>query len=133
MTDLQPFCLHGKGYIGVKGRFPQKTISAFQKELETYYGHPAHVALGGKERVSSAAIVSGGAHRSIEQAVQEGVDCFITGSFDEPIWDIAHEQKINFLALGHYATERIGVLALMDLLQKKLTIACEWIDFPNPF
>lgn len=131
--DLSPACLHGKIPIGVKGTFSPIPVEVFQGQLETYYGRPAHVALGGKKMVSSAAIVSGGAHRLIEQAIQEGVDSFITGSFDEPIWDVAHEQKIHFFALGHYATERVAMLGLKEELERQFSIPCEWIDFSNPF
>jgi dinuclear metal center YbgI/SA1388 family protein len=133
LEDLTPFCLIGKSAIGVKGKMDLIPIEAFQKKLEVYYGHPAHVALGGKKEVRSAAIISGGGHRYLDQAADEKVDCYITGSFDEPIWDIAHERKINFLALGHYSTEKIGIFALMAHLHKQFRIPCEFIDLFNPF
>ncbi len=133
MEDLQPFGELGKTFIGVKGKIPKMSVDAFCKKLEAYYGHAAHSALGGKKEVSSAAIISGGAHRNIDQAADCGVDCYITGSFDEPVWDIAHERKINFFALGHYSTERIGILALMAELQKRFQLQCEFIDLFNPF
>lgn len=128
LEDIQSFQT-----IGIKGTMQAIGIDAFRKKLETYYGRPAHVALGGKKDVSSVALISGGAHRNIEQAADAGVDCYITGSFDEPVWDIAHERKINFFALGHYSTEKIGVLALMAELQKQLKVSCEFIDIFNPF
>lgn len=131
--DLNPFFQMGKTALGVKGKMASISVEAFQKKLETYYGHIAHVALGGKSELRSAAIVSGGAHRQIDQAADENLDCLITGSFDEPIWDIAHERKINFFALGHYATEKIGICALMAHLQKQLRIPCDFIDLFNPF
>lgn len=133
LTDLTPFYFMGKTPIGVKGRFPPMKVEEFQKRLESYYGHVAHTALGGKSEVSSAAILSGGAHRQIDLAVAEGVDCFITGSFDEPIWDIAHEQNIHFFALGHYATERVGILSLMKEIESHFKISCEFLELPNPF
>lgn len=133
LVDLEPFSALGKSPIGVKGKMPMVSVEDFRKKLEAYYGHPAHVALGGSKEVSSVAIISGGAHRSIDQAADAKVDCFITGSFDEPIWDIAYERKINFFALGHYSTERVGVIALMAELQKQFKIPIEFIDLFNPF
>lgn len=133
LTDLKPFAPHGKGYIGVKGVFAPRSVRVLQEQLEAYYAHPAHTALGGKETVSSLGLISGGAHRSIELASQEKLDCFVTGSFDEMVWDIAHEQKIHFFALGHHATERVGIQALMARIQKDLAVSAVWIDFPNPF
>ena len=128
LSDLESFSA-----FGVQGKMAPIDVNAFRKKLEAYYGHPAHVALGGKKKVSSAAIISGGAHRSIDQAADAGVDCYVTGSFDEPVWDIAHERKINFFALGHYSTERVGVLALMAEIKKQFKIPCDFIDLFNPF
>lgn len=132
-SQLEPFGLFRKMAIGVKGRFSKMPVKEFQKILEGYYGHPAHIAFGGKEEVSSCGIISGGAHWSIVEAAEQGLDCYITGSFDEPIWDIAHERGINFFALGHYATERIGVMALCKQLQAHFALPCSFIDLPNPF
>jgi dinuclear metal center YbgI/SA1388 family protein len=128
LTDCKPFC-----DVGVQGRMPPISTEAFGSKLQAYYGHTAHVALGGKQEVSTVAIISGGAHRNIEQAASAGIDCYVTGSFDEPIWDIAHERKINFFALGHYSTERVGILALMGEIKNQFKIPCEFIDLFNPF
>ncbi len=126
--NLQPF-----SEIGVRGEFPPIERAQFQAKLEGYYGHPAAMALGGKKIVSSAALISGGAYRSLEKAAEAGVDCFITGNYDEPAWDIAHERQINFFALGHYATERVGVMALQKHLEQLLKLPTVFLDLPNPF
>jgi putative NIF3 family GTP cyclohydrolase 1 type 2 len=57
----------------------------------------------------------------------------VTGSFDEPTWHQALEEKINFFALGHSATERVGPLALANYLQHSLNFPCQFIDIENPF
>ena len=124
---------YGGHSIGVKGTFPEISREEFQKKLEAYYDHPAQMALGGPEKVSSAALVSGGAHNEIDQAIKAGVDCFITGSFDEPIWHIAFEEKINFFAMGHSNSEIIGPKALGRYLEKKFALKHNFINIHNPF
>lgn len=131
-TDLEPFIVGGLS-IGVKGIFPKVERERFMQKLEEYYKHPAASALGGKEKVSSAALVSGGAYKYITDAVAAGVDCFITGNFDEPVWHQAFEEKINFFAMGHSATERIGPRALGEHLQQKFGLEHHFIDSENPF
>jgi len=133
VTDLEPFGDFGGVKIGVKGRVKPRAIELFVAELEAYYDHRAHVALGGKKEISSVALISGGAYRSIAEAAQEGVDCFITGNFDEPAWAMAHEKKINFMALGHSATEKIGPKALAQYLQAQLGTEALFLDIYNPF
>lgn len=125
--NLEPF-----GTIGVKGTFAPKTMKSFQSELETYYGHQAFVA-GGKKTIASAALISGGAYKELSNAAGSGVDAFITGNFDEPAWWIAQEENIAFFALGHTATERIGVRELGLHLRQRFGITTDFIDLPNPF
>ena len=132
MFDLEPFG-SGKFPIGVKGKVKPISCEDFKHQLEHYYEHPAHCALGGNPIIETVAIVSGGAHRMITEAAQEGVDAFITGSFDEPVWHQAFEEKINFFALGHSATERVGPLALAYHLEQVFHVPCSFIDITNPF
>lgn len=119
--------------IGVKGTFARCPVTHFQKRLEEYYQHQAHVAYGGKEFVETVALISGGAYRAITDAIKEGVDCFVTGNFDEPAWHHAFEGKIHFFALGHAATERIGPRALGKHIQDYFRIENIFLDIENPF
>lgn len=126
--DLKPFQVYG-----VQGTFDAMPIEGFVKSLESFYGHSAHVALGGKEHVSSAALVSGGGYKFLKEAACSQVDCFITGNFDEPAWGLAFEEKIHFVALGHSATEKIGVQKLQKHLSEKFTLETQFLDLFNPF
>jgi dinuclear metal center YbgI/SA1388 family protein len=131
--DLEPFGNSNGVCIGVKGKVPSLSREAFKQRLEEYYQHEAFCALGGVEQIKTAALISGGAHKSIEEAIKEGVDAFITGSFDEPVWHQANEGKINFFALGHSATERVGPQALAHYLEQVFAIPTVFIDSNNPF
>lgn len=123
----------GPHSIGVQGQFEPITTQAFKKQLEDYYGHAAHHAPCTRSTVQSAALISGGAHKEIEQAYLAGVDCFITGSFDEPTWHLAKELNIHFFALGHSHTEKVGPKALAKKIQSDFEVDCTFIDFENPF
>lgn len=131
--SLQPFLLTNGQSIGVKGVFPEMAVDVFRAMLENYYQHPAMVALGGKKMVKSAALVSGGAYRHITDAVDAGVDCYITGNFDEPAWHQAQEERINFFALGHHATETVGPKSLLAHLQKEKGVEGVFLESDNPF
>lgn len=132
---LEPFCpVNGLPIpIGVKGKVDLMPVQEFQKMLVEYYNHPAYYAFGGKEMIQSVALISGGAHKNITDAISAGVDCYITGSFDEPVWHQSHEEGINFFAMGHSATERVGVQALGQHLQEKFGLEYHFLDIANPF
>lgn len=131
--DLEPFGYFNGVPIGVKGRVKPVTREEFQKQVEGYYGHSANAALGGKEQVATVGLVSGGAYRTLEEAADQKLDCFITGNYDEPAWHMAHEMGVNFYPLGHSATERVGPRALAEKLQEEFAIPVEFIDIPNPY
>lgn len=133
LINLKTFGLIGANKIGVKAQVKSTPVEHFQTKLETYYEHIAHTALGGKKQISSIAIVSGGAHWMIEQAIQEELDCFVTGSFDEPIWDLAYEHGIHFFALGHFSTEKVGIQSLKQIITKHFAIPTHFINLFNPF
>ncbi len=133
LSELQPFGYMNGIPIGVKGRVPSKGRHELQQMLETYYQHPAYCAWGGSEKIDTLGIISGGAYKSITEAAELRLDAFITGNFDEPAWHIAFEEGINFLALGHSATERVGPKALSKYLQEKLSLHAIFLDFANPF
>ncbi len=69
----------------------------------------------------------------IHEAAEMQADCFITGNFDEPAWHDAHEKGINFYAMGHSATERVGPIALNEYLSSHFQVKCDFIDIYNPF
>jgi putative NIF3 family GTP cyclohydrolase 1 type 2 len=130
-TNLQPFGLMNGTPIGVKGTFAAKSRDVFCKELEKYYAHSATIAYGGPEKVESAALISGGAYKSLSDAAREGIDCFVTGNFDEPAWHAAMEEGVNFFAMGHAATEKVGPRALAEKLS--VLVPTQFIDVENPF
>jgi dinuclear metal center YbgI/SA1388 family protein len=131
--DCEPFGFIDCRAIGVKGKIPPCSPQMFKASLEKYYGHDATCAFGGPNFIQKVALISGGAHKFISEAAKEGVDAFVTGSFDEPTWFQAQEEKIHFFACGHSATERVGPLALVTDLEKNLKIPCVFLDIYNPF
>lgn len=131
--DLVPCCPANGMPIGVMGKFDRTSRADFQKHLEKYYEHRAEAAPGGKEEVCSGMLVSGGAYKMLSEAAKQGIDCFITGNFDEPAWHDAYEQGVNFFALGHSATERVGPRTLGSYLKETIGVEVVFIDISNPF
>lgn len=132
-TDLEPFGQHQNMKIGVKASCRPTPRDEFLKKLEKFYGHPGSAVFGGSRTIKSCALISGGAHKAITEAVQAEVDCFITGTTDEPIYHIAHQDKINFIALGHSATETVGVQLLGEHLAEEFDLQVSYIHENNPF
>ncbi len=82
--------------------------------------------------VRRVAWCTGGAQGYIEQAVELGVDAYITGEVSEQTVHVARENGIHFFAAGHHATERYGARALSEHLAAEFTLECEFVDLDNP-
>jgi dinuclear metal center YbgI/SA1388 family protein len=88
-------------------------------------GDPAH-------KVSRIAWCSGGAQDYFEAALATGADIFISGEISEQTVHLARETGMAYIAAGHHATERYGVMALGAHLTEQFGIACEFVDIDNP-
>lgn len=67
-----------------------------------------------------------------QDAIDAGVDVFITGEASEPVYHMARESGVAFIAAGHHATERYGIQALGNALVDRFGIAATFVDIPNP-
>ena len=86
----------------------------------------------GPEQVGRVGIVSGGAASVLGEAIEAGLDAFITGEPKERAMADATEAGIHFIAAGHYATETFGIRRLGDLLAADLGVEHVFVDLPNP-
>jgi dinuclear metal center YbgI/SA1388 family protein len=82
--------------------------------------------------IKTLAWCTGGGQGFIEQAVELGVDAFITGEVSEQTIHTAREMDIAFFAAGHHATERYGAKALGEHIESHFDVAVEFVDIDNP-
>lgn len=129
----QPFGVYHGQTIGFCGVLPEpQTLDQVAQTLEAYCQTKAVRLPFGTNRIESVGIVSGGAYSMLPQAIEKHLDLYITGVLDEPAQEWCREGNINCLALGHYNSEKPGVLALMELIAKRFDVQTEFIDVPNP-
>lgn len=133
LSENQPFAAHEGLELGFKGVFdPPITADELIRRCGEIYGQPPLAFRSGPDPVTSLGIVSGGAQRDLYQAIAEGLDAFVTGEVSEWVMNVAREERIHYLAAGHYATERLGVRALGEHLAERFGIEAQFIDIPNP-
>jgi putative NIF3 family GTP cyclohydrolase 1 type 2 len=89
--------------------------------------------IGDPERkVARIAWCSGGAQGYFEDALATGADVFVSGEISEQTVHLARETGMAFIAAGHHATERYGVMALAGDLERRFGVDCEFVDIDNP-
>jgi len=132
LEGLQPFGDYHGMKIGWKGHLARPlTRAEFVSRLEAYYGHRALVVAGGPDSVRTCGVVSGGAAKEAPQAAAESLDFYVTGEPSEPVTYLCRELGVNFAALGHCATERVGVRALADHLETTLGLETVFLELEN--
>ncbi|MDR2001167.1 MAG: Nif3-like dinuclear metal center hexameric protein [Zoogloeaceae bacterium] len=101
-------------------------------QLEALLGRATLLIGNGERQIARLAWCSGGAQDYFEQAIQTGADCFVSGEISEQTVHLARESGIPYIAAGHHATERFGIMALAAHLQNKLGLDCQFVDIDNP-
>jgi len=132
LTRIRKFGLyHGVriGYAGVLGTaVPLKSIAeALDRGLDTQ----CRVMRFGRERVRSVGIISGGGGSMLQEAVAEKLDCFIVGEMDLAVYNAARDQGMNLIAAGHYASETLGIKALMPAIREAFNVRTIFVDEPK--
>lgn len=133
LGNIGPFCDYHGTLIGCSGDLKQpEDLGRVVAMLEDYYGHESVLLPFGKKEISTVGIVSGGAPHEVRQAAENGLDLYVTGEAAEPVYYMARELGINMASFGHYATEKIGVAALMRHIGDILGIDTVFIELGNP-
>jgi len=134
LRDVKPFGEYHGSEIGFEGRLPKAmTYASFKKLVTRVVGTELKTMDFGKKRVTTVAVVSGGAAGEVDEAGGKGVDVYLSGEPALVAYSLAQEHGINAIFAGHYATEVFGVKALARLLKKKFKLDVEFVDLGVPY
>ena len=115
----------------MKGRFPEAIPRAelHRRVREACPGGRFETVDAGAELVRTVGVVSGGAAEDFSQAVAAGLDAYVTGELGLADYHAVRNDPIDFVAAGHYATERFGPRAVAGWLAARFGIEAEFVDF----
>jgi dinuclear metal center YbgI/SA1388 family protein len=132
IENPEPFGLYHGKKIGYKGKLKKPlTIEEAVKAVSYLDRPPLGVYPFGKKLNETCAVISGGAASEVLQAMDEGVDLYVTGETGHTIYHPVLEGRLNMVAGGHYSTEVWGVRKVMEECASVLTINTEFIDIPT--
>ena len=132
LENLKPFGMYHGKKIGYKGTFPKPiSIEEALGKISFMGRPPLGIFPFGKKENNTCAVISGGAAYEALQALEEGVDLYVTGEAAHSIYNECLEGKLNMICGGHYCTEVWGVRELMKHCAQELKIDTEFIDVPT--
>ena len=132
LKNIEPFGEYNGQFIGFKGEYKLKQAETVFDLVKKEINANAIIFPYGPDKINTIGVISGGAQKEVKQAVLQGMDLYLTGEVSEHILHYVKEEGIHFIAAGHYATERFGVLALGEHIKEKFKLDVEFVDIPNP-
>jgi dinuclear metal center YbgI/SA1388 family protein len=133
LERAEPFGEHRGRSVGFVGRSPDGIpFDDLRARCADVFAQEPFTWDSGPELVKSVGIVSGGAASSFGEAIELGLDAFLTGEPAEPAMADARESGTHFIAAGHYATETFGVRRLGELLAERFGVEHRFVAAPNP-
>jgi dinuclear metal center YbgI/SA1388 family protein len=132
LNNIKTFAKYRKPPLGFKGIFMKKVrLSQVAKILDESLSTKSKILPFGEKKIKSIGIVSGGGSRSIEDAVKDNLDCLLVGEMPLIGYHRAKDFKLSIILSGHYATETVGVKALMPIISKRFKVKTVFIDNPT--
>jgi dinuclear metal center YbgI/SA1388 family protein len=132
LVDLEPFGLYHGVKLGFKGRFEVPVgLDEALARLGPAAARPLTLIPAGPAKLGTASVISGGGAMEALQAIKEGLDLHVTGEASHSVYNDVVEARINFAALGHYATETFGVKAVAERLALETGIETRFLDIPT--
>ena len=121
-----------QGLVGL-GVLPQAlTLKDFSANIQNQLQRTPLSIGDENKQVRRVAWCTGGAQGYMQDAIDLGVDVFISGEVSEQTYHLACESGVAYIAAGHHATERYGVQALGIHLAAQFGIAHEYVEIDNP-
>jgi dinuclear metal center YbgI/SA1388 family protein len=132
LREIRPFGLYHGRKIGYKGVLdPPVSLEEAVKRIAFAGRPPLGVFPFGPDLNGTCAVVSGGAAREALQALDEGLDLYVTGEAAHSIYHEIQEARLNMIAAGHHSTEVWGVRRVMEHCAAELSLEVEFIDVPT--
>ncbi len=123
----------GNQNILAYGTLPEgRLLGDFSQFVDLQLNRTPMVIGADNKQIKRVAWCTGGAQSYMQDAINLGVDLFISGEISEQTYHLAQESGVAYMAAGHHATERYGVNALGDHLAFHFSISHEFIDIHNP-
>ncbi|MDD3155618.1 MAG: Nif3-like dinuclear metal center hexameric protein [Victivallaceae bacterium] len=129
LENRRGFFEYDHAQIGFSGELPAALPArgvAEQFHLPfALYGDPQRL-------VRKVGIVSGGGGQdAVRAAADAGLDLLVTGAFEHEMYHLTLESKLTVAALGHYASETLGVQAILAHVRERFQLETIWLDLPT--
>lgn len=123
----------GEGQLGWLAELPVGTTAGqIARALTARVGREPLLIGDPQQPVRRVGWCTGAAQAYLEAAIAAGADLYVSGEVSEQTVHLARESGVAYLAAGHHATERYGVMAVGRHLAERCGLAVRFVDEDNP-
>jgi len=132
LRDVEPFGLVRGIPIGVAGHLTEAiTIDEAVRRLFGERNETLAVLPFGPDEIRTAGLISGGAPLEVDQAIEQGLDLYVSGDANHIAYHRCREAGIHAIFGGHYATEVWGVQRVAAQLAADTGLETTFLDLPT--
>jgi dinuclear metal center YbgI/SA1388 family protein len=133
LKNIQPFGVYKNGmHIGFEGYLPRAaTVKTISEIVKKNFGGPVLSLPFGPQKIWRVAVISGRGSSLLPEAIEKKMDLFVTGEPSHENHHAALEGNLNVVYGGHYHTEKPGLIALGEFLEKRFGVRVEFLDVPT--
>lgn len=118
--------------VGLYAEFDEAVnIESVIEMLGSKVGKPDNIWGFGDYLIRKPGIISGNGINFIEQAKAMNIDLLITGEQSHSFYWKAYEYGMNCIFLGHYRSERAGIVKLGKYIAENFNLEYTYIDLPT--
>lgn len=132
LDEVEPFGSYHGVNIGFRGVLPEAlTAEEIASRLDLSSETGLHILPFGKKLLKRIGIVSGGAPYEVQEAIELGLDAYITGETAHAMHPVCQEAQITMISGGHYATEVFGVQQMARWFSDELNLEASFVALPT--
>jgi dinuclear metal center YbgI/SA1388 family protein len=132
MTELEPFGVYKGVPAGWAGTLPEEAgLDEIYARILPDGSRPLALRNFSRRGVRRVGVATGGAGRQAFEAIERGLDLFITGEDSHIAYHRLEEAGVAFIALGHYASEVWGPREMSELVSRDLGLPSSFIHLPT--
>ncbi|WP_434779204.1 Nif3-like dinuclear metal center hexameric protein [Neisseria sp. Ec49-e6-T10] len=110
----------------------EQSLESLGQQLQQKLERPPLIVGALDKTIKNIAWCTGGAQGFFQEAINLGVDAFITGEASEAQYHLSNETGVAFISAGHHATEKFGIQALINQISIDTRLDTHFFDENNP-
>ena len=137
MTHLETLGYRKGRPLGMLGRVPPQTVSAFYQSVKETFGGRDEARTCERNEVTKVAVVGAMTAELMHEASQRGAEVYVTGQMRKPAKEAIIDTGLGVVIVGHQRSEQWALSAFANILRErfcglKVVLAKEPVVRPSP-